>query len=466
MSANYDIAIIGGGPGGYVGAIRASQLNKRIALIERDTVGGVCLNWGCIPSKALIHNAAMYNEIPSLEEMGLKVDVQDFQYFQVHKKSRDAAKKLTRGILGLLKKNKVDLITGTATIKTPKTVEVLDKEGNSQTVHAENIIIATGSRPRVIPGMEFDEKLVLSSTGVLSLTELPKKMIVLGGGAIGLEFAYIFSSFGVSIDLVEMLPNILPMEDAEVSRSLVSILKKKGIRFFEGTRAGELRKTGKSVELDIETAGGQKDTLEADKILVSVGRSPNSENLGLESLGIKTERGFIAVSSRYETSVPGIYAVGDIVSGTPLLAHVASKEGEIAVEHIAKHPTADLENERIPSAVYCNPQVASFGLSEERARKEGREYKVAKFPFIGVGKAVAEEKTEGFVKILCDKGTGEILGAHVLGYNATEIIHNLLTASKGELTTHELATLVHAHPTMSEAVMELARLSEGWAIHI
>ncbi len=463
---NYDIAIIGAGPGGYVGAIRAAQLGNKTVLIEKDNVGGVCLNWGCIPSKALIHQAEVFNEIPLLQNMGVSIDASNFEYAQVYKKSREAADKLTRGVNGLLKKNKIEVVKGTASIKTPKSIEVTQKDGSKQTIHANSIVIATGSRPKEVSGMEFDEKLVLSSTGILSLSQLPKKMLVLGGGVIGIEFAYILNSFGVEVSVVEMLPTILPLEDSDISNTLMTILKKKGIQFFLGTKANALHKHKDSVELEIESADGKKDTLSADKVLVSIGRSPNSEGLGLETLGVKAERGFISVSDHYETSIPGIYAVGDVVSGTPLLAHVASKESEIAIEHISGMSVHGLESLKIPSAVYCNPQVASFGLNEQQAKEQGKDFVSAKFPFIGIGKAVAVGKTDGFVKILSDKKSGEIIGAHVLGLNATEIIHNVLTASEGELTANELATLVHAHPTMSEGVMESARLAEGWAIHI
>ena len=462
----YDIAIIGAGPGGYVGAIRASQLGNKVVLIEKDNVGGVCLNWGCIPSKALIHQAEIFNEIPLLQSMGVSIDTNKFNYAYVHKKSRNAAEKLTRGVNGLLKKNNIDLVKGTANIKTPKSIEVTQSDGSKQMIKANTIIIATGSRSKEVPGMEFDEDLVLSSTGILSLSQLPKKMIILGGGVIGIEFAYILNSFGVKVDVVEMLPSILPLEDSDVSKTLKTILKKEGIQFFLNTKANALHKHENSVELEIESLDGKKDTLSSDKILVSIGRSPNSDGLGLETLGIKMEHNFINVSQYYETNIPGIYAVGDVVSGTPLLAHVASKESEIAVEHISGLKVHGLDSQRIPSAIYCNPQVASFGLSEQQATEQGKDFVSAKFPFIGIGKAVAVDKTDGFVKILSDKKTGEIIGAHVLGLNATELIHNLLTANKGELTANELATLVHAHPTMSEGVMESARLAEGWAIHI
>lgn len=467
-TTKYDIAIIGAGPGGYVAAIRASQLGKRVVLIERDIVGGVCLNWGCIPSKALIHQAELFREIPALEKLGIKIDKSNFDYAKVHALSRDAARKLTRGVEGLIKKNSIDHVKGTATIKTPKSIMVQgENASDTKNIEAENIIIATGSSPKVLPGMEFDEDKVLSSTGILSLSKLPKKMIILGAGAIGIEFAYVLSTFGVEISVVEMLPRILPLEDAETSQALAAILKRRGIKFFLGHKSSALRKKDKSVELDIEeVTDGKKQTLQADKVLASVGRAPNSVNLGLETLGIKTERGFITVSPQYETNVPGIYAIGDIVSGTPLLAHVASKEAEIAVEAITGHAKTELDSLRVPAAVYCDPQIASFGLTEEQVKEKQIPYTKAKFPFVAAGKAVAVQKTDGFVKILSHKESGEILGAHILGNSATELIHNLLTASRGELTVHEIATLVHAHPSESEAVMEAARMSEDWAIHI
>lgn len=463
----YDVGIIGAGPGGYVAAIRASQLGLTVALIEKDAPGGVCLNWGCIPSKSLIHQAEMFHEIGYLKSVGVGVDISKFDYSKVQAESRAAATKLTRGVSGLIKKNKIAYLTGTASIKSAKEITV-----DGKSVSVKNIIVATGSRPKVIPGFEFDEKQVLSSTGILSMTTLPKKLVILGAGAIGMEFAYVMNSFGVQVSVVEMLPSVLPLEDPDVSALVAKSFTAAGITVFTATKALSLTKSKSGVSLEIER-DGKKETLAADALLVAVGRSPNTENLGLEKAGVKTDRGFIAIKDYGQTDAAGIYAIGDTVAGTPLLAHVASKEGEIAVEHIAnkegkgpKPHESRIDLSLVPSAVYCNPQVGSFGLTENKAKEKNIAFKKFLFPLVGVGKAVAINQSEGFVKILADPKTEEILGAHVVGVAATEIIHELLLARKGELLVSDIASMIHAHPTVFEGVMEAARGIEGWAIHI
>lgn len=458
---DYDLLIIGAGPGGYVAGIRASQLGLKVGVIEKEAPGGVCLNWGCIPSKSLIHQAEIFHYGKDLEAMGLSIDRSKLNYAAVYQKSRDAAGALSKGVRGLLKKNKVDYIEGEATFLSAHELDI----GGSKKLSADNIIVATGSRPREIKGFEFDEKDVLSSTGILSLQELPKRLVILGAGAIGMEFAYVMNAFGVEVTVVEMLDTILPLEDADVVEVVRKDFKSHGITMMTGTRATGLERGKKGLTVTVEDKEGKSHALEADKVLVAVGRAPNTEGLGLENVGIKTDRGFIPVGDYYQSSVTGIYAIGD-VTPSPLLAHVASKEGEIAVEHIAgHHPEPRIDPDEIPSAVYCEPQVGSFGHTEKQAKEAGVPFETAIFPYRGAGKSVAIEQSQGLVKLVYHKETHEILGAHAVGTSATEIIHELLLAKKAELLPEDVATMVHAHPTISEAVMEGARTAEGWAIH-
>lgn len=466
----YDLIILGGGPGGYVSAIRASQLGLKTAVVEKDKLGGVCGNWGCIPSKALIHQAEAFHTIAALEHMGVKVDTSGLDYSKVQAKSRAAAEGSGKGTAYLMKKNKVDVVAGTGTLTGANEVTV-SGGATPQKVTASAILVATGSRPRELPGFEFDEKTVLSSTGILSLTTLPKSLLILGSGAIGMEFAYIMNAFGVEVTVVEMMPRILPVEDHETAAVVEKAFVKRGVKFHVGTKASSLKKSASGVELTIEK-DGKTDVLKAEKILVAVGRVPNTENLGLEKLGVKLDRGFVTVKDYYQTDAATVYAIGDIVP-SPLLAHVASKEGEIAVEFLAsklkggKAPhEKKLDAMLIPGATYCEPQIASFGLTEEKAKEKKIDYKVYTFPFTGNGKAKAVDHTEGLAKIVYDPKTKEILGGHVVGLYATELIHELLLAKKAELLPEDIATMVHAHPTVSEALMEAARGAEGWAIHI
>lgn len=459
---DYDLLVIGAGPGGYVAAIRASQLGLKTAVVEKDEPGGVCLNWGCIPSKALIHQAGVMHSIPDLEKIGISVDTAGLDYAKAHEKSRAAATKLSKGVQSLLKKNKIEYIKGTATFAGPHEISI----DGTRTVSGKNILIATGSSPREVAAFPFDHKKVVSSRDILSLTTLPKSLLILGAGAIGMEFAYVMNAFGVEVTVVEMLDQLLPLEDAEVVDVVAKAYKRYGITTMTGTTAKSLSTKGKGVKLTVEDASGAQKDLSADMLLVAVGRAPNTEGIGLETVGVRTERGFVEVGDYYQTGVEGIYAIGDVVA-SPLLAHVASKEGEIAVERIAGHnPVPRIDPDEIPSAVYCEPQVGSFGLNEKRAAERGIEYKTAVFPYRGAGKSVAVEKSEGIVKILYAHKTREILGGHAVGANATEIIHELLLAKRAELLPEDIATMIHAHPTLSEAVMESARVAEGWAIHI
>jgi len=399
--------------------------------------------------------------IKELEALGVKADTGGFDYRKVFRKSRKASDMLSKGISYLLKKNKIELIAGTGVLRGPHEVLV----DGDKTVTGDSIIIATGSRPREIPGFPFDEEKVLSSNGALMLEELPKSIIILGGGFIGVEFAHIMNSFGVEVHIVELLDRLLPIEDEESAEVLTRAFKKRGMKILTSTKASGLQTNKKGVVLTVEQ-NGEKKQLEAEKLLVVVGRQTNTENIGLEEAGIKTERGFIITGDYYQTDVPSVYAIGDVVA-TPQLAHVASKEGEIVIEHIAGRDTVPrVDVHDVPSAVYCEPQVASIGYREHEAKKEGISYKKAVFPYRGAGKSVSVERSEGFVKVLYDPETSEILGAHIAGLDATELIHEILLAKTSELLPANIAEMIHAHPTLSEAVMEAMRAAEGWAIHV
>ncbi|MDO9516020.1 MAG: dihydrolipoyl dehydrogenase [Syntrophales bacterium] len=452
----YDVIIIGAGPGGHVAGIRAGQLGMKACVIERDTLGGVCLNWGCIPTKNLIHQAGVFHSHLELEEMGCAVDAGRFDYGYVYNRSREAVRTLVAGVEYLLKKNKVEHIRATAKIVSESTV-VLD--GTAE-ISGKNIIIATGSRPLQIEGFEFDEEQILSSTGILSLKKLPESLIILGGGAIGCEFAYIMNRFGVRVHLVEMERHILPGEDARVAAVLERSFKESGIEVITGARANALKKTsGKVTALLTEEKGDSKE-IAAQKALCVFGRTPNTDDIGLENIGLKTEKGFIPVGDYYRTEAPGVYAVGNVVK-TPLLAHVASREGEIAVEHIAgRGPQPRIDPDTIPSAVYCEPQVASFGLREEVAKEKKIPYRKVMLPYRGIGKAVAIGKTDGMIKTLHDPETREILGAHIVGHDATELIHEILLAKTAGLLPKDIAGMIHAHPTLSEGIMEQMRAAD------
>ncbi len=462
QNTTYDLIVIGAGPGGYVGAIRAAQLGMKTAVIEKDKPGGVCLNIGCIPSKALIHQANRYAALDEYEAFGISMDRTHFAYKHVFQKSRNAADKLSKGVGFLLRKNNIDLIKGTAAIVAQGKVSVDGKDE----YRASNIMIASGSSPRRIPGFEFDGKRILSSNDALMLTELPQSLLILGGGAIGVEFAHIMNAFGVEVTIVEMLERILPLEDAETAAVLRKSFEKRGIRFMTNTNATGVKKHKSGLSVSVEPAEGDARQIQCEKMLVVVGRAPNSANLGIEQFGIEISRGYIQTGDYYQTKAKGVFAVGDVID-TPMLAHVASKEAEIAVEYMAgKNPEKRLDPDLIPSAVYCEPQLASFGPTEERAKRSDLAYKKAVFPYRGAGKAVAIEEAEGMVKILYRPELREIIAAHIVGAEATELVHEILLAKASELLPEDIAKMVHAHPTLSEAVMEGMRAAEGWAIHI
>lgn len=464
MADQFDVVILGAGPGGYVAAIRAAQLNMSVCVIEKDKPGGVCLNWGCIPSKNLLHQAEQFESLKDLEKLGVKADTSGFDYAKVWKNSRGASSRLVKGVQFLLKKNNVEYIEGEGTITGQREISVKTSDGERK-VTGKNILIATGSRPREIPGFSFDEELVLSSTGGLNLQEVPKRLVILGAGAIGVEFAHIMSAFGSTVTLVEMMDQVLPNSDPEVAGELAASFKKRGIDIKLKTKAAGIEKKNGAAAVRLEGPDGAE-TVEADKVLLVVGRMPNTDSIGLEKIGITPERGFVPVNDYYETSVPGVYAIGDIVN-SPLLAHVASKEGEIAVEHMAGLQTEpSIPAEEIPMCVYTEPQVANFGLTEAAATEKGLKYSVATFPFRGVGKAVAVGKMDGFVKLIYDSEIHEILGAHIVGAEATELIHEILLAKKMELLPENIAEMIHAHPTLSESVMETMKAATTGAIHM
>jgi len=457
-----DVVILGAGPAGYVAGIRAAQLGLRACIVEKDRPGGVCLNVGCIPSKALIHQADILRSASDLEAMGVSIDRSGLSYAKVVEKSRQVTATMTRGVEYLLKKNKVRVVKGRGTIVDRNTIALED----GTKVRGKNLLIATGSRPKEIPGFAFDGHAVLSSDDAVTLTSLPARVLVLGGGAIGCEFAHIFSSFGSRVTLVEMEEHLLPLEDAENVAILERAFRRRGITVLTGTRATELDRTAGKLAVTLRGKGGETSRVEVEKVLLVVGRIPNTSGIGLENVGLELSRGFIPVGDYYETEVAGLYAAGDVVN-SPLLAHVASKEAEVAVEHMAHHPTMKrLDPNAVPGAIYAEPQIASFGLTEKRAREEGIPHEKATFPFRAVGRAVATDASEGQVKVLVDPRTREILGAHIVGDAAPELLHELLLARTAELLPEDIARMIHVHPTLSEAVMESMRMVEGWAVHL
>jgi len=464
-SFDYDIVIIGGGPGGYVAAIRAAQKGLKTAVVERDALGGICLNWGCIPTKALLKSAEIAHNLKRASEFGFNVPDYSFDFKKIIQRSREVAEMNSKGVSFLFKKNKIEHITGFGKLIDPHTVAVQDNSGKEvKKLSADRIIIATGGRPRSFPGVEFDRKKIISSKEAMLLEAPPKQMIIIGAGAIGVEFAYFYNSFGTEVHLIEMLPHILPVEDAEISAQLERAFKKQGIKLYTDSRVESLKKTTKGVKVKI-TRREKESEIEGEVALVAIGIQGNVENLGLEELGIQLEKGFIKVNKFYQTSVPDIYAIGDVI-GAPWLAHVASHEGIIAVEHMRGVEPRPMDYKNIPGCTYCQPQVASIGLTEEAARKEGYEIRVGKFPFRASGKARAISEVDGMVKLIFDEKYGELLGAHIIGPEATELIAELGIAKTLETTFAEIQNTVHAHPTLSEAIMEAAGDAVGEAIHI
>lgn len=462
---NYDIIVIGSGPGGYVTAIRAAQLGFKTAIIEKENLGGICLNWGCIPTKALLKSAHVFNYLKHAEEYGLnKVDNPGFDFTKVIQRSRGVASKMSGGIQFLMKKNKIDVILGTAKVKPGKKVSVVDAEGKTTEYAAQNIIIATGARSRELPNLPQDGKKVIGYRQALSLPEQPKSMIVVGSGAIGIEFADFYNTMGTKVTVVEFLPNIVPLEDEEVSRHVEKSLKKSGIDIMTNASVESVDTSGEGVKAKVKTATGEI-TLEADILLSAVGISANIEGIGLEEVGIKTDKGRVLVNEWYQTSVPGYYAIGDIIP-TQALAHVASAEGITCVEKIKGIHTEKIDYGNIPGCTYCHPEIASVGLTEKQAKEKGYEIKVGKFPFSASGKATANGDVDGFIKVIFDAKYGEWLGAHMVGDGVTDMIAEAVVARKLETTGHEILKSIHPHPTLSETVMEAVAAAYGEVIHI
>ena len=456
----YDVVVVGTGPGGYVSAIRAAQLGLSVATVEDDRPGGVCLNWGCIPTKALLRNAEIVQLFEKAETFGITVQGMKADYAAAVQRSRSVADRMAKGVEFLFRKNKITLFPGTGSLKGKNVVEVRGKDGPTTLEAGRAVILATGSEPKSLSGVAIDEKTVISSNGAVRNEAKPKSIVVIGAGAVGVEFADVYRSYGVEVTLLEALPRIVPIEDEEVSTQLTRSLSRRGITIKTGVKVSSVKPLAGGVV--IETDGGR---FEAQQVLMAVGRAARTKGVGLEALGVAMERGFVKVSPAMETSVKGVYAIGDM-AGVPLLAHKAMAEGVVAAEAIAGKSPRPVDYGNVPSCTYCRPQVASIGLTEAKAKEGGREVAVGKFPFTANGKAVALGETEGFVKVIADKKTGEILGVHIIGPEATEIIHEFAVGRTLEATLEEIVHTIHAHPTLSEAALEATLSALGHAIHI
>ncbi len=461
---SYDLIVLGSGPGGYVAAIRASQLGLKTAIVEREALGGICLNWGCIPTKALLKSANVFEYISHAKDYGISVGEPKADMKGMVKRSRDVADSNSKGIGFLMKKNKIDVIMGTGKVLPGKKLEVTDDKGKKQTLEAKNILIATGARSRVLPNLPQDGKKIIGYREAMVLPEQPKSMVVVGSGAIGSEFAYFYAAIGTKVTLIEFMPNIVPVEDEEVSKQLEKSFKKQGIEVMTGSEVTNVDTKGKGCVVTVKTPKGEQ-KIDCDIVLSAVGITPNIEGFGLEETGIVTDKGKIVVNEYYATNMPGYYAIGDVTPG-PALAHVASAEGIICVEKIAGHNPEPLDYGNIPGCTYCSPEVASVGMTEKQAKEKGLEIKVGKFPYSASGKAKAAGNTDGFVKLIFDAKYGELLGAHMIGLNVTEMIAECVSIRKLETTGHEIIRTVHPHPTMSEAIMEAAAAAYGEVIHL
>jgi len=464
--AAYDVVVIGGGPGGYVAAIKAAQLGRKTAVVEKQWLGGVCLNVGCVPSKALLKNADVAHLLRTGgREFGFKVEGLELDFPAAVKRSRQVSNRLTKGVGFLMKKNKIDVFMGSAAFKDKSTLTVTLNEGGTEELKAQDIIIATGASSMIIPGMEPDGSAILTYQEAILQEKLPKSVVIVGAGAIGLEFATVWSAYGTEVTLVEMLPRIAPLEDEEASSEVEKAFKKRGITCLTGTRVESIKKVKGGVKVTVTTPDGEQ-VLDAEQALVAIGFRPNSAGLELDKVGVRTDkRGMIEIDDRMQTSVPGVWAIGD-VTGKLMLAHVASAQGIICAENIAGQESVTLNYEMMPHATYCSPQIASFGLTEAQAAERGYEVKVGRFPFQANGKALGLGESAGWVKLVTDAKYGEILGAHMVGPEVTELLPELTLAQMMEMTPAEIARNVHAHPTLSETLMEAAHAAEGEAIHI
>ena len=459
--ADFDVVVLGAGPGGYVAAIRAAQLGLKTAIIERDSVGGVCLNWGCIPSKSLLRNAEVVNLVNNAEEFGITFENLTYDFSKAISRSREVVDKLTSGVQYLLKKNQVELIEGTGKLTGPHELAIME---NSRKITSENIIIATGARQRDIDSMPIDHHVVLNSRDALNMSEIPEDITIIGAGATGVEFAHIYKSYGAKVTLVEMMDRIIPNEDSEISESLKKSFTEREIDIRVGVAVKSIQASNGTALVTL-IAKEEEHLITSNKVLVAVGVQPNTDKIGLEKVGITTNNGFISISENMETNVSGVYAIGD-VTGKMLLAHVASAQAVTAVEYIAGLNPAPLDYQLMPRAIYCEPQVASFGMTEAQAKDNGIETQIGRFPFSASGKAIALGHTEGIVKLVIDPEIGEILGAHMIGPEVTELLAELSMTKLLEGTTTELGWLVHPHPTISETLKEAALDSTNEAIHI
>ncbi|MEC7914017.1 MAG: dihydrolipoyl dehydrogenase [Chloroflexota bacterium] len=459
--ADFDVVVLGAGPGGYVAAIRAAQLGLKTAIIEKDSVGGVCLNWGCIPSKSLLRNAEVLNLVNNAEEFGITFENLTYDFSKAISRSREVVDKLTSGVQYLLNKNQVELIEGTGKLTEPHEIEILE---NNRKFTSDNIIIATGARQRDIDSMPIDHQIVINSRDALSMSEIPDDITIIGAGATGVEFAHIYRSYGAKVTLVEMMDRIIPNEDSEISDSLRKSFAEREIDIKVGVTVKSIQASNGTALVTL-VANGEEHLITSDKVLVAVGVQPNTDGIGLEGAGITTDKGFISIGENMETNVSGVYAIGD-VTGKMLLAHVATAQAVTAIEYIAGLNPAPIDYHLLPRAIYCEPQVASFGMTEAQARNHGIEIQIGRFPFSASGKAVALGHTEGIIKLVIDPEIGEILGAHMIGPEVTELLAELSMTKLLEGTTTELGWLVHPHPTISETLKEAALDSNGEAIHI
>jgi len=463
---NFDIVVVGAGPGGYVAAIKAAQLGYKTACIEDDALGGICLNWGCIPTKALLESAAMIQHLGHAKEFGVEVGEIKTDLGQAVKRSRQVSEKLVKGIGFLFKKNKITHIPGRGRLVEKGKVEVTDKDGKTQTVSAKHVIVATGSRPRDLPFLKIDHDIVWDSTDAMLCKEPPKTLAVVGAGAIGCEFADVYAAFGTKVTIIEALDRILPLEDRDCSAVVEKSYKKRGMEVLTGAKLEKADIGKKGATLTVKTAKGETKTIEAERVLSAIGRAPNVEDLGLEKVGVElTDRGFIKVDRRMRSSVDGIYAIGD-VAGPPLLAHKGSHEGVACVEGIHGDEHAGIDYNNIPNCTYCHPEVASVGLTEEQAREKGHDIEIGVFPWTANGRALTAGETDGFVKIIRDKKYSELLGAHIVGPHATELIAEFVVGRHLETTVEEMDRAMHPHPTLSEAIGEAALAAKGHALHI